>query len=96
MDAKVIHCTNVDFRVLGAVFVPWGGAKHMKMEAAIFPKMKDNYIRAFDRMLKERAARGLKPLEALGDTGQSVFRWWVGDDPNQITFDEYFADMESE
>lgn len=82
------------FNRVGCCVCPLGGSKQMKREASIFPKMKENYIRAFDRMLFERKNRGLQRLEKLGDTGEEVFRWWVGDDPNQITFSEYLANID--
>ena len=28
--------------------------------------------------------------------GESVMRWWVGDDPNQITLEDYLKDTQME
>lgn len=61
----------------------------MKKELVRYPKYKENYIRAFDRMLIRRKDRCL-PL--VWKSGEEVFAWWVGDDPNQISFDDYDED----
>lgn len=58
----------------------------MKAEFARYPKYKEAYIRAFDRMLEKRKADG---LSTKWISGEQVMRWWVGDDPNQITIDDY-------
>lgn len=54
-----------------------------------YPTYQHAYIRAFDRMLEERAARGkLDGSWRAGTTGEDVFRWWMQDDvlPGQIEF----------
>lgn len=61
----------------------------MKAEFARYPKYKEDYIRAFDRMLEKRKADGLKSDRKNWINGEQVMRWWVGDDPNQITIDDY-------
>ena len=63
------------------------GGKRMKSEFARYPKYRLNYVRAFDRMLKIRAQKGL-PNRVNWHTGEDVMRWWVGDDPQQITLDD--------
>ena len=50
-----------------------------------------NYVRAFDRMLQARADAGQDNRD--WKTGEDVMRWWVGDDPRQISFmDEYMEE----
>lgn len=71
---------------IGCIGCPLAGGKQMKAEFARYPKYKETYIRAFDRMLEKRKADGL-PTEWTD--GEQVMRWWVGDDPNQITIDDY-------
>lgn len=59
----------------------------MKNEFARYPKYQENYIRAFDRMLIRRQDRG---LPTHWRSGEEVFAWWIGDDPNQLSFfDQY-------
>jgi len=45
-------------------------------------------VRAFDKMLKAREEAGLANNGAWSD-GEHVMRWWVGDDPNQITLFDF-------
>lgn len=56
----------------------------MKKDFLLYPTYRENYVKAFDRMLEKRAEEGLKTTEAWCD-GEHVMRWWTGDDPNQIT-----------
>ena len=79
------------FKRIGCIGCPLGGARSMKKEFALYPKYKANYIRAFDRMIAERVNRGKPPV---WNSGKECFTWWVGDDPNQISFfdDEYDED----
>lgn len=66
------------------------GHKGMKRDFERYPKYRDNYIRAFDKMLENM----LDSSNVTWKSGLDVFRWWVGDDPNQLSlFDEaYFND----
>ena len=48
----------------------------MKRELQLYPKYKENYIRAFDRMIKARKDNGLK---VVWNTGEEVLHWWVSD-----------------
>ena len=61
-----------------------GGQRQLE-EARLYPKYKDNYIRAFDRMIKRREANG-KPCYGW-NTGEDVWRWWVGQD-NRLKEDD--------
>ena len=76
---------QMGFCRVGCVGCPMGGGKHMKNEFARYPKYKENYIRAFDRMINHRADKG---LPTVWKSGEECYTWWVGDDPNQITFDD--------
>lgn len=58
-----------------------------KKKLAAYPKYRLNYVRAFDRMLKKRIEDGI-PAKGWR-TGEDVMRWWVGDDPNQITLEDF-------
>lgn len=74
-------------RRVGCIGCPMQGGKRMKSEFARYPKYRLNYVRAFDRMLKIRAQKGL-PNRVNWHTGEDVMHWWVGDDPRQITLDD--------
>lgn len=70
------------FTRIGCIGCPFGGYAAMKREFALYPKYQENYIRAFDRMLKRREELG-KPT--TWNSGEEVFAWWIGDDPRQIS-----------
>jgi phosphoadenosine phosphosulfate reductase len=74
---------------VGCIGCPLAGGKQMKSDFARYPKYKAAYIRAFDRMLEKRKADGLKQDRKNWINGEHVMRWWVRDDPNQITIDDY-------
>ncbi len=74
---------------VGCIGCPLGGTKSMKREFALYPKYKENYIRAFDKMIIKRKDDG---LPTVWNSGEECFMWWIGDDPNQISFDDYAED----
>lgn len=76
------------FKRIGCIGCPLGGSASMKREFARWPKYRGLYVRAFDRMLLARKERGLD-IPDMWQTGEHVMRWWIGDDPMQITFDDY-------
>lgn len=59
-----------------------------------YPKYKENYIRAFDRLIKKRKERG---MVCDWETGEDVFRWWTQDDTikGQITIAEWLNGKEN-
>ena len=67
---------------VGCVGCPMKGFCNMKNDFARWPKFKENYIRAFDRMIVRRKDRG---LPTSWNSGEECFTWWVGDDPNQLS-----------
>lgn len=70
---------------IGCICCPLSGYEEMKADLIKYPKYRDNYLRAFDRMLKKRAALGLKTSDVWADA-RKVMMWWVGDNPLQISF----------
>lgn len=73
------------FKRIGCIGCPMAG-KTRYTEFERYPKYKENYIRAFDKMLEARHQRG-KPCRN-GATGEEVFRWWMEEDLTQITFED--------
>lgn len=66
---------------IGCIGCPLAGGKAQKKEFELYPVYRQNYVKAFDRM-----------LENLGKdvdwrNGEEVMTWWVGDDYRQITFE---------
>lgn len=66
---------------IGCVGCPMAGSAGMKREFIRWPKYRQLYVHAFDRMLRHRAEKG---LPSVWRTGEDVMRWWVGDDPDQL------------
>lgn len=73
------------FKRIGCVGCPLGGTASMKREFARYPKYKQLYIKAFDRMLAAREAAGLTN-NAMWTDGKGVMQWWLREDANQYTF----------
>lgn len=74
------------FKRVGCIGCPLGGGNQMRKEFAQYPKYKANYIKAFDRLVATRKAKGQK-CDTFTD-GEAVMQWWLGENPNQITFDD--------
>lgn len=74
-----------EFKRIGCIGCPMGGAKAQRKEFARYPKYKRNYIRAFQRMVDKRLEDG---LETKWETGVDVFKWWLKEDPNQLSIFE--------
>lgn len=67
---------------VGCIGCPIAGKKRYK-EFEDYPKYKQLYLLAFDRMLKARKAKG---LATKWETNIEVFKWWMEEDPNQLNF----------
>lgn len=72
---------------IGCIGCPVAGYKQMKKEFARYPIYKQNYIRAFDRMILARLKNG-KSVDEQWKDGKSVMAWWLGEDPNQLSLFE--------
>ena len=53
-----------------------GGSKGQKKGFAAYPKIEQNYIKAFDRMVAARIRDG---LDTDWKDGEEVMAWWIGD-----------------
>lgn len=74
------------FKRIGCIGCPLN-TKAQKRELELYPKYKEAYIRAFDKMILRRKERG---LPTVWNSGEECFTWWIGDDPNQLSFDDYY------
>lgn len=73
------------FSRIGCVGCPMATKKERVKQFSRWPKYKRLYVLAFDKML---AARDWK-TKMNWKTGEDVFKWWMGDDPNQLSmFDD--------
>ena len=77
LDGEGIHhCCLYDegFERLGCISCPMSQRNGMIRDFNRWPKYKQMYIRAFDRMLENRRSKGL-PTE--WETGEEVLEWWM-------------------
>ena len=74
---RVPHCELYDqgFERIGCIGCPMADTA---AELERYPKYRDNYLRAFDRMIKARAAAGLRN-DTFTDA-QAVMDWWLGNE----------------
>lgn len=80
---------------IGCIGCPLQNFKGMKRDFVDYPKYRAAYVRAFDKMVEARKEAGLKNNGAWVD-GEHVMRWWVGDDPFQMTLFDYLENQEME
>ena len=79
------------FKRIGCIGCPMATKAERVKHFNLYPKYKENYIRAFGRMLKKRDER---QYETKWKTPEEVFAWWMGDDPNPLTIDDLAEMME--
>lgn len=81
-EIEVNPLYKMGYRRVGCILCPLGGRNSMLKEAADFPKYKQAYIRAFDRMMKARRDAGKDNVTGetgyhAWETGEDVYDWWV-------------------
>lgn len=78
-DLPINPLYGCGFSRVGCIGCPMA-SKTRNFEFARYPKYKEMYIRAFDRMLAERSRKG-RTLGTWGQgtTGIDVFHWWMED-----------------
>ena len=84
------YCILYDqgFDRLGCIGCPQANEKRETRDFVLYPQYRRSYIRAFDRMLKNKAFKH-------GNTGEEVMDWWLhgGSDSDELTL---LDDMEEE
>ena len=73
---------------IGCIGCPLSDSKGMKKDFKLYPKYKEAYIRAFDKMLIERTNSG-KINADTWKSGEDVLYWWINVDSNQLLFDGF-------
>jgi phosphoadenosine phosphosulfate reductase len=86
-DRELKHNPLYDkgFKRVGCIGCPLAGGKEQLREFALYPKYKENYIKAFDRMLERRKTLGKDDVTGKSGLhrwtdGEAVYRWWIMDD----------------
>lgn len=82
------------FKRVGCVGCPMAGRKTRTAEFAMFPKYRDLYIAAFDRMLAVRRQDGKDDTTGTWVDAKAVFHWWMEDGvlPGQIEMGDILND----
>ena len=80
------------FKRVGCIGCPIAG-KHRYEEFRSYPKYKQMYIHAFDRMLEVRRQNG---KSSTWQESYDVFRWWMEEDFNQYEIGEEFFEEEAD
>lgn len=73
------------FKRIGCVGCPMSN-KGRKKEFVRFPKYEYNFRKLADRLYQDRIEKGLECKSFK--SGEDMFKWWMEEDPNQITFDD--------
>lgn len=78
---NVTYCELYDkgFKRLGCIGCPM--SSHQEQELEMYPKYKEAYLRAFDRMLKQL------PDEVQWKTAEDVMDWWLGKKPKDCNIE---------
>lgn len=73
---KVPHCCLYDegCKRIGCIGCPMAGAAGQNAGFKRYPKFRELYVRAFDRMIEQRKSEGL-PTTWMN--GEDVMRWWI-------------------
>lgn len=76
------HCCLYDegYSRLGCIGCPMSGVKWQTRDFKRYPKFKEMYLKAFDRMIKRKAELG-KPYEKW-KTAEDVMEWWLHEPDN--------------
>lgn len=81
------------FDRVGCIGCPLASMKNRQRQFAIYPKYKDMYIAAFDRLIARRKFLGKPPLlpKDNASSGEDLFHYWMGDGilAGQIKFEDY-------
>lgn len=73
------YCELYDQGFLRLVCIGCPLSSNQKRELELYPKYKDNYIRAFNRMIEERKKKGKTVKWETGEEEMEWWKWWIGE-----------------
>ena len=76
-ENQLPYCSlyEVGFKRLGCIGCPMSGTKGMEFEFNRYPKIQALYLKAFDKMLAARKARGMN--SGIWTDADAVMQWWI-------------------
>ena len=80
-NMKVNPLYDRGYKRVGCIGCPLAGYRQIKKEFSDYPKYKQLYISAFDRMLKAREEKG---KTGAWKSGEEVFDWWIGESKHNV------------
>ena len=94
---NIPYCSLYDegWQRLGCIGCPMARQRGREKEFLRWPKYKNAYLLAFEKMLEERKKKGkLSADSKMGLTARSVYNWWMEYDilPGQINLFEDYED----
>lgn len=78
------------YKRVGCIGCPLAGSAQQRKQFADYPKYRLNYVKAFDRLLKNRRDKGLPTKKA--ETGEEMMRLWLHENPKQIRLEDILSD----
>lgn len=74
---KVPHCSlyDIGYKRIGCIGCPMSGKKQMERAFERYPKYKQIYTKAFEKMIAERIKAG---MPTSWKSAEDVFNWWMG------------------
>ena len=78
-EYEVPYCKLYDkgYKRLGCIGCPM--STRQKQELEQYPKYKQAYIRAFEKMLKKRKEEGKDDSKGKWTSAEAVYNWWIGE-----------------
>ena len=76
IENNIPYCELYDngWNRIGCIGCPLGSGQRRELE--LYPKYKENYLRAFKKMIEYRKSKGMK---CDWETPEDVMKWWIGE-----------------
>ena len=81
---------------VGCIGCPFAQVVNRKKGLQRYPKYRQLYLNAFKKMLEVRKAKGKDDTPGNWQSPEHVMKWWLFEDPNQITVEEWIQMLEEE